>query len=230
MLIQHKKDKQANLVLYIKEKYKRYLSTDKLYWIMYICDFMQYMDVGYSITGLKYYKHGNMPIPIPVKFENRLIRGKVYNKYFKPEFWKYNKCDVGWVNNDKVTRGCLMCNIMEGLNWFNIENIKQPFDKSHFSKRNIEIMDYVINSFNEREKDEDPFFDTWHEYFVFCEEKFFKINPFDKTKLIPNQKYSKISYNKVLENIIEGSEREAVAEAAKEHKEFSKSYKKLNKE
>lgn len=111
------RNKQANLMTYLKEHLPN-LETRKMYYLMYLADFMHCQQVNYPITYLQYYNKNGFPIPLVADL--RLVDNEYYKEYLST-----------WTDIDQVPHI---------VDW-------KGFDNSHFSKRGMGILDEIVKCF-----------------------------------------------------------------------------------
>ena len=226
MLIKRKQKKQANLILYIIDSCKTSIPTPKMYYIMYLADFIHYMETGRSITGLKYYKHTTYLFPVPLKLEQKLLKGNHFDPYFSSRTidQSFNYCDQVYYNNAK----CRECEELLAFNWFFIHKLTEPTIKC-FSKRELKIINKVIEIVEKYNPNHHWYNDNCVCYSYVYSQFFHKIDPFLDTVASPEHNFTIIDYKLVLDNLPQ-EQKESILETIKEHKEFVKNYSFIKKE
>jgi len=129
MLISHEREKLLNAAIYFAEKTEK-CGVTKLFKLLYFLDFEHYKQTGRSVTGLEYYawKMG----PVPEEFYEELPAPE-------PDLAQKIKCQPVQTQFENP----LMLIIP-----------KAKFDNSHFSKRELSLLNHLAVEFKHHTADQ----------------------------------------------------------------------------
>lgn len=179
MIINHDKEKLYNAIVFFTKNTK-FCGITKLCKLLYYLDFLHFRETGRSVTGLDYYAWQQGPVPKNFYFE-------IKNK--EPEIKEY----VHIIEEDDKT---------------NFTPIVL-FDKKHFTKRELRILDEVAFIFKEaRAKD-------------MTEASHLPNHPWDKTLKTKGEK-EKIDYLLAIDNTDKSLSIEEAQERILEKEEMEK--------
>lgn len=123
MLITHEREKLFNALIYFSNNV-RYLGKTKLFKLLYLLDFEHFKQTGRSVTGLDYFAWKMGPVPV-----------SLYEEIEKP-------------NEDMAARIEFQKRAVRE-NW-KLEIVPQTaFDSSHFSKRELRIMEELAKEYRD---------------------------------------------------------------------------------
>lgn len=129
MIIGHSREKLINSIIYFYES-TTYCGKIKLFKLLYFLDFLHYSETGRSVTGLDYYAWDKGPVP----------------KDLHQEMKKGPKKDMAEsLELDKVetSKGDMLKIIP-----------KREFDPSHFTKRELRIMENLAHQYKDKQADD----------------------------------------------------------------------------
>ena len=122
MLIDHSREKLINAIVYFAQKTK-YCGKTKLFKLLYLLDFEHFRQTGRSVTGLNYYAWDKGPVPTSLYYE-----------------MKSPKKDLA----EKVT---IESKETKHENPIQLTSAKTNFDSTHFSKRELHILESLSKQF-----------------------------------------------------------------------------------
>ncbi len=158
MLARHEREKLINAIVYFARN-TRHCGKTKLFKLLYFLDFEHFRTIGRSVTGLDYYAWKMGPVPVAL-----------YEEMEMPERDLALKVSIRTV---PTLRGKDM----------NLIEAKAPFDSSHFTKRELRILEHLVNEYRDSFADdmvEASHLETlpWHQVFEVERRKQAKI-PYD---------------------------------------------------
>lgn len=118
MLINHDRKKLINAMVYFAKNTK-YCGKTKMFKLLYLLDFEHFKEIGRSVTGLNYVAWDNGPVP-----------KKLYNEMKAPRRDLTDKISIDPIETEHEKP--LMLN-----------SPRTDFDPSHFSKRELRLLDEV---------------------------------------------------------------------------------------
>jgi uncharacterized phage-associated protein len=123
MLVTHEREKLINSLLYFAH-HTKYLGKIKLFKLLYLLDFEHFRQTGHSVTGLDYqaWKFGPVPVEVMQEWE-RPEPDLAHAISIRPELV------YDYVRETVVPRA--------------------PFDDSHFTKRELRIMEELASDYRE---------------------------------------------------------------------------------
>ena len=129
MLIDHKRDKLINAIIYFATNTNN-CGKVRLFKLLYFLDFEHFSETGRSVTGLDYYAWDKGPCP-------RVLFDEIQDA---------TKLDI----KEKIEFGMIPTSKGEMLQ---IRPLKE-FDPSHFSKRELRLMQNLANEFKNARAEE----------------------------------------------------------------------------
>ena len=129
MLISHEREKLLNAIIYFA-KNTRFLGKTKLCKLLYFLDFEHFKETGRSVTGMDYFAWKMGPVPIAL-----------YEEIDMPEHDMAEKLEF----IEKPTQ--------YGKPMLVVEPIAE-FDPSHFSHRELRILDDLAKEFGDTRADD----------------------------------------------------------------------------
>ena len=129
MLINHDREKLINAIVYFA-KNTNFCGKTKLFKLLYLLDFEHFRDIGKSVTGLEYYAWENGPVP-----------KALYNEMRSP------KRDLG----EKISVDSIKT---QHENPLMLTSAKTNFDPSHFTKRELCLLQDLSQQFQNHKADE----------------------------------------------------------------------------
>lgn len=121
MLVTHEREKLINAIIFFATK-TRFLGKTKLCKLFYFLDFEHYKETGRSVTGMEYFAWKMGPVPVALFQEVEMPESDMADKV---EF------------TEKQTRNGKMLTV----------NPIGVFDDSHFSKRELRIMNSLAKEY-----------------------------------------------------------------------------------
>lgn len=121
MLVTHEREKLINVIIFFATK-TRFLGKTKLCKLLYFLDFEHYKETGRSVTGMEYFAWKMGPVPVAL-----------YQEVEMPESDMADKVEF----IEKPTRSGPMLTV----------NPIGSFDDSHFSKRELRIMNGLAEEY-----------------------------------------------------------------------------------
>jgi len=118
MLINHDREKLLNAMVYFAKNTK-YCGRLKIFKLLYLLDFEHFKEIGRSVTGLNYVAWDNGPVPRKLYYEMKSPPKDITDK-------------ISIDPRETVHEQPLMLN-----------SAKTDFDPSHFSRREIRLLDMV---------------------------------------------------------------------------------------
>ena len=126
MIITHDREKLINAIIFFSQKV-RFPGKTKLFKLLYFLDFEHYKQKGRSVTGLEYFAWPMGPVPVDL-----------YNEIEAPR----PSADLEeWLSFEKKR--------LNNGNWMLNVHAKRPFDPSHFTKRELQIMELLADEYRE---------------------------------------------------------------------------------
>jgi uncharacterized phage-associated protein len=129
MLITHEREKMINAIIYFA-KNTSFCGKTKLFKLLYFLDFEHYKDTGRSVTGLQYnaWKMG----PVPVELENEI------------------QCP----DRDVAESIDFILTPTKKGNPMLLLKPKKEFDPSHFTKRELKLLEMLANEYKNKKAEE----------------------------------------------------------------------------
>jgi uncharacterized phage-associated protein len=183
VLRDHSREKLLNAVAYFVQNTKACGKT-KLYKLLYFLDFQHYTETGRSVTGLEYYAWPMGPVPRALH-EELALPAQDFAAAFEVENLSL------WNGNEMLKLRPL-----------------KPFDSSHFSKRELRILESLAGEF--RTSTADQMVEATH----------LENLPWDQVYRKEGRPQELIPYELALRK----GDKELVEGAIKEHEEFSENY------
>lgn len=122
MLINHNREKLINAIIFFSDK-TSFCGKIKLFKLLYFLDFEHYKLTGRSVTGMDYYAWKMGPVPVSLNDEFSL-----------PATDLAEKIEIQTI-------------VTQYGNPLNSINAKAPFDPSHFSKRELKLMEELADQY-----------------------------------------------------------------------------------
>jgi uncharacterized phage-associated protein len=121
MLLNHEREKMMNAIIFFAN-HTKYLGKVKLFKLLYFLDFEHFKETGRSVTGLDYFAWPKGPVPVKLVDEIESPKADLLEKI------KFSKIQIK--ENFKL----------------NVEPVAK-FNPSHFSKREMKIMERLAKEF-----------------------------------------------------------------------------------
>ena len=183
MLQDHSREKLLNAMAFFVENTKACGKT-KLYKLLYFLDFQHFTETGRNVTGLDYYAWPMGPVPRALHDELVMPPNDLAAKF----------------RVENVT-------LRNGQDMLKLEPL-QPFDGTHFSKRERRIMADLAREF--RDKKADDMIDATH----------LENLPWHQVYEVEGRKQELIPYELALRK----GDEDAVQVAVRDHEEFNENY------
>lgn len=132
MLINREREKLINAIIFFAKNTNACGKT-KLFKLLYLLDFEHYSQVGRSVTGLDYFAFDKGPVPM-----------ELFEELKEPELLRTDMVAKIKFKLVPIKRGGQMLTIRP----------QADFDPSHFSKRELQIMEQLANDYKKNSSDE----------------------------------------------------------------------------
>ena len=129
MIANHDRAKLINAIVYFSQ-HTRKCGMTKLFKLLYFLDFEHYKKTGRSVTGLRYFAWRMGPVPVSLKNELNQPNADISERV---------------VIRDVRTRFEQSMRLIEP---------KAPFEPSHFSKREMRLLEGLANEYRDSTADE----------------------------------------------------------------------------
>lgn len=129
MLARHEREKLINAIVYFARN-TRYCGKTKLFKLLYFLDFEHFKAIGRSVTGLDYYAWKMGPVPVAL-----------YEEIEMPGRDLVEKVSITSVPT------------LRGKDMYLIQP-KAAFDPSHFTKRELRLLERLANEHRDSQADE----------------------------------------------------------------------------
>ena len=184
MIVNYNRTKLINAILYFA-KNTNFCGTTKLFKLLYFLDFEHYQETGRSVTGLEYFAWKMGPVPVTLYEEIECPDPDIAEKIsFEPIKTKFEKPMM-------------------------LATAKAKFDPSHFSKRELRILENLAKQHKDSKADE------------IIEVTHLENLPWNQVYNIEKKKQQKIPYDYVLRK----AEKEMMRHMISENEEILDNYK-----
>jgi uncharacterized phage-associated protein len=183
MLQDHSRDKLLNAMAFFAENTKACGKT-KLFKLLYFLDFQHFTETGRSVTGLDYYAWPLGPVPRALHDELVMPPNDLAAKF----------------RIENVT-------LRNGQDMLKLDPM-QPFDATHFSKREMRIMQSLAKEFRGHNADQ------------MVEETHLENLPWHQVYVVEGRKQELIPYDLALKR----GNKDEVLGAIRDHEEFNEHY------
>ncbi len=182
LLINHQREKLINVMVYFAQNTQK-CGKVKLFKLMYFLDFEHYRQIGRSVTGLNYYAWPMGPVPVDLYAEFDVPAADMLSR----------------VQFESIS-------VKNGL-MINIKPIAE-FDPSHFSKRELRLMEQQANQYHNTSAEE------------MIEATHLEYKPWQRVYIIEGKKQQLIPY----EYVLTPTEKDVISELSQEHQEMVRNF------